>query len=42
MHLDTKEREWQRVHLPAAVRELSFSTINTAERHLLARLRRLI
>jgi hypothetical protein len=22
MHLDTKEREWQRVHLPAAIREL--------------------
>ena len=22
LHLDTKEREWQRVHLPAAIREL--------------------
>jgi len=22
MHLDTKEREWQRAHLPAAIREL--------------------
>jgi hypothetical protein len=22
MHLDTEEREWQRVHLPAAIREL--------------------
>jgi hypothetical protein len=41
MHLDTKEREWQRVHLHA-LSVNSFSTINNAERHLLARLRRLI
>jgi hypothetical protein len=41
MHLDTKEREWQRVHLPAAIRELVLE-ITTPERHLLARLRRLI